>query len=321
MKTGLTLGKFAPLHRGHQRLIETALAEVDRLIVLIYEAAETHVPLAKRARWIRALYPQVEVIEITDGPTEVSDDPEITALHDAFLRRMVGDRGVTHFYSGEFYGDHVSRALGAIDRRLTRDACSGTRVRTDPFVRREDVDPIVYRDLITKAVFLGAPSTGKTTLAEALAGRYSTVWMPEYGREYWDKHQVNRRLTLDQLVEIAEGHREREDILIRDANRYFFVDTDATTTHVFSHYYHGAAHPRLAQLAYEARDRYDVAFLCEDDVPYDDTWDRSGAANRTRMQAMIREDLARRGIDAIPLAGSLEDRMARVGLVINSRHA
>ena len=28
-KVGLTLGKFAPMHQGHQYVIETALAEMD----------------------------------------------------------------------------------------------------------------------------------------------------------------------------------------------------------------------------------------------------------------------------------------------------
>jgi NadR type nicotinamide-nucleotide adenylyltransferase len=321
MKVGLTLGKFAPLHRGHQELIETAISEMDRVIVMIYEAAETSIPLATRAGWIRRLYPDVEVLEVRDGPTEVSARPEVTAMHDEFLQRTVGHRGITHFYSGEFYGEHVSRALGAIDRRLTRTSASGTAVRTDPFGRRRDVHPIVYRDLITKAVFVGAPSTGKTTLAERLAREFGTVWMPEYGREYWEKHQVDRRLTLEQLVEIAEGHRRREDELIAESNRFFFGDTDATTTYVFSLYYHGQAHPRLAELAEQARDRYDFVFLCEDDIPFDDTWDRSGAVSRSRMQGMIRRDLAARGIDAIPLRGSIDERMARVREVICSRHA
>ena len=31
MRRGLVLGKFAPLHRGHQFLIEHALAQVDKI--------------------------------------------------------------------------------------------------------------------------------------------------------------------------------------------------------------------------------------------------------------------------------------------------
>lgn len=65
MKTlGLTLGKFAPLHKGHQLMIETALQEVDELIVVIYETSVSPVPLHIRANWIRRLYPSsVRVIE------------------------------------------------------------------------------------------------------------------------------------------------------------------------------------------------------------------------------------------------------------------
>ena len=39
--SGLTLGKFAPFHRGHQFVVETALAEMDEVIVIIYDAPET----------------------------------------------------------------------------------------------------------------------------------------------------------------------------------------------------------------------------------------------------------------------------------------
>ena len=50
MKTlGLTLGKFAPLHKGHQFMIETALQEVDELIVVIYETTVTPIQLHIRA--------------------------------------------------------------------------------------------------------------------------------------------------------------------------------------------------------------------------------------------------------------------------------
>lgn len=70
MTTGMTLGKFAPLHRGHQHVIETALRENDHVIVLIYAAPDIKCsPLEVRSHWIRQLYPQVEVIEAIDGPT------------------------------------------------------------------------------------------------------------------------------------------------------------------------------------------------------------------------------------------------------------
>ncbi|HTG00374.1 MAG TPA: AAA family ATPase, partial [Nitrospirota bacterium] len=238
MKVGLTLGKYAPLHQGHQLVIETALSEMDRVILMIYDAPETtSCPLPMRANWIRKLYPSVEVVEAWDGPTTVSDSPEMMKIHEEYILGALKGRTITHFYSSEFYGDHVSKALGAIDRRVDprRDKVPicATAVRSDLFANRHYLNSLVYRDLITKIVFLGAPSTGKSTIAEKLATLYSTKWMPEFGREYWEKNHVDRRLTLEQLVEIALGHRDREELLVPDANRYLFIDTEAITTYMF----------------------------------------------------------------------------------------
>jgi HTH-type transcriptional repressor of NAD biosynthesis genes len=73
-------------------------------------------------------------------------------------------------------------------------------------MHREHVPPLVYRDLIANVVFLGAPCRGKTTITECLAHDFGTRWMPEYGRQYWEEHQVDRRLSPAQFVQIAEGH-------------------------------------------------------------------------------------------------------------------
>lgn len=314
MRTGLTLGKFAPLHKGHQLLIERALAATDHLTVIVYDVPEiTTIPLPIRSDWIRKLYPSVDVLEAWNGPTGVGNTPEIMEAHEDYILKLLNGRRITHFFSSEFYGDHVSKALGAKDCRVdeTRSTVpiSGTTIRNNLFANKQFIHPEVYRDLITKIVLLGAPSTGKTSLAQALANEFNTTWMPEYGREYWEKNQKNRRLTLEQLVEIAEEHIQREDMLTLEANRFLFVDTDATTTNMFSHHYHGKSHPRLTQLAKNTRHRYDLFFLCGDEIPYDDTWDRSGQTNRTTFQKQVREDLNQRKTSFIELEGSVDARM------------
>lgn len=320
--TGLTLGKFAPLHKGHQLVIETALAETEHVVVLIYNCPETtDVPLNVRSRWIRDIYPSVEVIEAWDGPTEVGATPEIKQMHEEYILKTLPGRRITHFYSSEFYGEHVSQALGAknrlVDPGRAKLSVTGTLLRQNPYQYRQFIHPRVYRDLITNVVFLGAPSTGKTTIAEKLAQEFGTVWMPEYGREYWETHHVDRRLTLGQLTEIAEGHLEREEALLCEANRYLFADTNALTTYIFSLYYHGEADKRLIDYANAASARYDLVFLCDVDIPYDDTWDRSGEGNRQVFQQRIVGDLAERKIPYFLLRGSLEERIACVKRVLN----
>lgn len=150
--TGFTLGKYAPFHKGHQFVIETALAEMDRVVVLIYDAkAQTAIPLGVRASWIRAIYPEVEVIEGHNGPTATGNTPEIQQLQDAYIRNMLGGRQITAFYSSEPYGEPTSHALGAINRQVDPQRAhvpiSATLIRANPEKYRPFLHPIVYRDL------------------------------------------------------------------------------------------------------------------------------------------------------------------------------
>jgi HTH-type transcriptional regulator, transcriptional repressor of NAD biosynthesis genes len=319
---GLTLGKFAPLHQGHQLVIETALSEMDEVVAIIYDCPDTTpVPLPLRAAWIRELYPAVQVVEAWDGPLEVGHTEEIKRKHEDYVINHLKIGEITHFYSSEFYGDHMSRALGAVNRLVdpsrTVVSVSATEIRRDPFSFRSYIHRRVYRDLITNVVFLGAPSTGKTTIAERLAREYQTVWMPEYGREYWDEHQVARRLSLSQLEEIAEQHLLREEELLSQANRFLFTDTNALTTSIFAHYYHNSTTPRLEELATRACGRYDLVFVCDADIPYDDTWDRSGDTNRLVFQKQVCADLILRKVPSFTLRGDLETRIEYVKSIVD----
>ncbi len=319
---GLTLGKFAPLHKGHQSVIEAALAEMDEVTVIIYDAPETtSIPLNIRSNWIRKLYPQVKVIEAWNGPTEVGDTDDIKRSHENYILKHLKVSNITHFYSSDFYGEHMSIALSATNRLVNTSRnvlpISGTKVRENPFLCREYISPIVYRDLITNVVFLGAPSTGKTTIARRMADEYKTVWMPEYGREYWEKNQVNRKLSPEQLVEIAEGHLQRENECLYQADQYLFTDTNAITTFMFSLYYHQSVHEKLIEMANLAQSRYDLVFLCDVDIPYDDTRDRSGDVSRNILQKQIIGDLLARKIPFIVLNGNLETRVAKIKKILS----
>ncbi len=317
MNIGLTLGKFSPLHKGHQLLIETALKEMDQLYVMVYDSPETtNIPLTVRAGWIRTLYPQVKIIEAWDGPTAAGYTPEVMKIQDTYILSQVQNLGISHFYSSEPYGDHVSKALKAVNRTIDIDRrlvpISGTAIRANPYEAKSYLTDIVYRDHVTNVVFLGGPSTGKSTIAEHLARELSTAWMPEYGREYWDQHQENRRLTPAQLVEIAEGHLVREDAMLLKARNVLFTDTNVLTTRIFSYHYHGMAEPALEDLALRQAGRYDLYFLCDTDIPYNHTYDRSGEANREIMQKQIIADLHCRKIPYITLRGNTAERAAKV---------
>lgn len=151
-KTGLTLGKYAPFHKGHEYVLETMLKEMDEVIVVIYDTDVTTIPLQARAGWIQKIYPSVIVIEARGGPDGVPHDREYEIREEQFISGLLDGKKITAFYSSEYYGEHMSKALGCIDRRVdeAREVVpiSARLIREDPYKFREYISDMVYQDLL-----------------------------------------------------------------------------------------------------------------------------------------------------------------------------
>ena len=102
------------------------------------------------------------------------------------------------------------------------------------------------------------------------------------------------------------------------ANRYLFIDTDASTTRNFSRHYHDRCDARLDAFVTETPTRYDGFFLCLPDFPHADTWDRSGEVFRESFQRRTEADLIARRIPYHKIGGSIEERMRKVASVLNN---
>ena len=152
---GLIIGKFAPLHKGHQYVIETALKEVDNLIIFIYDCPETiDIGVDVRAAWLKKLYPNAKVVEVYNGPKILGKTPYIMKLHsDCIISklRQINENGITHFYSSEFYGEHMAKVLNCINRQVDPKReiynISATQIRDNPEKYKEFIEDIVYKDL------------------------------------------------------------------------------------------------------------------------------------------------------------------------------
>jgi nicotinamide riboside kinase len=174
-------------------------------------------------------------------------------------------------------------------------------------------------NLVEKIVFVGAESTGKSTLAEYLAREFDTVFVPEIGRFIWE--QKKGQLNVDDYVDIAVRHRQAEAEAALRANRYLFVDTGALTTlllgYCFGHIQQ--APDELLRYADECKHRYAHHFVCADDIPYEVDPARENEAWRGRIQKLVLEDLQARAIPYTVLTGSVEERAARVRSVLEGR--
>ena len=309
MTTALVVGKFAPLHRGHQDMIEAAAEMSDHLVVLCWARPDfTFADSETRAAWIRTLYPNTTVIV----PADPSEDDAPGEVHRDFCANVLAAEGISIdlVVSAEDYGDPLAERLGAIHHRLDRTerGISGTMVRADPHGCAEHLDPLVYASFVKKVVLLGAESTGKSTLAKALAERFGTAWVHEYGREYYELR--GGRLNLEDYVEIARVHRSREDEAARSAREWLFVDTNALTTMMFSHLYDRDSLDELRLLAAECADRYALTLVCDDDIAFEQDGWRDTDDWRGRMQGLVLADLAVREIPYVVVSGDLEQRLA-----------
>lgn len=284
MRRGLVVGKFMPLHRGHQLLIETGLATVDELTVVVYDTfvddeSAKLMPASKRAGWVSKLYPQVHNVVVLPDPVEGDhtshDDPSLAKVYAdqvAFLGQF------THVFSSENYGAPYAKALGAehvsVDAARDLMPISGTKFRSDMYRYRAFVDPLVYRSLIQKVVFVGTESTGKSTLARMLAQKYGTLHTSEYGRTLWEQHTANgTKPSFHDFLTIGLTQYEQEQAAVLHSNKFLFCDTNAWTTMLWSEMYYGTADSRLYDLVYSTADEYEW-FLCENDFAWVDDGSR-----------------------------------------------
>lgn len=133
MKVGFTIGKFAPLHKGHQYLIEKGLSEMDKFYVVIYETDVTKIPIETRANWIKKMYPEAELIYAKNPPSQYGLDEESVKIQTDYLKEILKEITVTHFYNSEPYGKFVARDLKIkevqVDRKREKYPISGTAIR------------------------------------------------------------------------------------------------------------------------------------------------------------------------------------------------
>ena len=166
--------------------------------------------------------------------------------------------------------------------------------------------------LCLRVVLYGPESTGKTTLAKALADHYQTSWVPEFARSYlqekWDKQQAV--CTLADLPIIAQGQLAAENTAIAQANRLIFCDTNILVTKVWSEtHFEGYCAPELNTIL--AQTHYDLYLLTSIDVPWekDDLRDRPN--DREQMFIYFKQQLEAYNFPFLVLEGSLEERIQK----------
>jgi NadR type nicotinamide-nucleotide adenylyltransferase len=154
---------------------------------------------------------------------------------------------------------------------------------------------------------LGGESSGKTTLARALAAALDTVWVPEYGRQLWE--DLRRTLSADELVQVARTQIDWEEQHAARARDWLVCDTTPLTTLQYCLHDHGRAPPELQALA---RRRYGLTVLCQPDFDFVQDGCRRDDGFRAQQHAWTLARLAEMGVTPLVVHGSAESRLAQV---------
>jgi HTH-type transcriptional regulator, transcriptional repressor of NAD biosynthesis genes len=337
-RCGLIVGKFSPLHRGHEFLIESALRSCEHLVLLTYSNPELPGCSAeRREQWLAQLYPQTTRLVVSHewlahrygGELSMPRNDAADDEHRAFVQRLLREElrlAVDAVFTSESYGpgfaEHLQRGAPAgrtvkhvlVDAGRVQVPVSASFVRADVHARRDWLSPAVYATFVERVAVLGGESSGKSTLARDLAQELGSLHCPEYGRELWMER--SGELQLSDMLAIARQQVEREDRLAERCNRYLVCDTSPLTTLFYSRDLFGTAAPELEALA---RRPYAHTILCAPDIPFHQDGTRRDATFRAQQQTWYERELSDREIPYLALSGDPAARVAGARAFLRSR--
>lgn len=331
-RTGLVIGKFSPLHKGHEFLIRSALECCKNLYIFSYytpefRGCESH----QRERWLKGLFPTAKVFVIDDRYTQTRYNFSLPPVDSTDLveRRFAGflwvnlvNKPLDTVFTSENYGEGFASELTSyfanytdfppvrhvmVDLERKNFPISGTQLRNDIHGLKQYVSPFVYASFVERICLLGGESTGKSTLVERLANEFETNFVEEYGRTL--SEEKDNKLEFEDLLRIAKTHIACEEQMAETANRYLFIDTSPLTTLLYSNYLFGRADPKLEWLSNR---KYDRTFLCSPDFEFVQDGTREGNGFREKQHKWYLKELAERNIPFKLLTGTAEERIVQV---------
>lgn len=322
MKCGFLLGRFMPPHAGQVALIGSAAALVDELTIMVTARIGDPIGGAIRADWLRDLFPSCKIIvhELSEasGDAAAPDWKEwaaiVRAAHPApidFVFAGEADGALLARHLAAFFVPLGGRILGA-DRNAL-GGLSGSAIRADWWPYWSWLPGPVRNHYALTVSLHGVESTGKSTLAEQLAGHYSTVVVPEYGRAHCEAHGTDCReedLLLIGLAQQAEIEAARPW-----CNRLLVTDTDALMTAAWSQMMIGYVPDQL--VCHRKADLYlmlapDLAFVDDATRVYREP------AERDRFDRIARDVLRMTKCNVVEIAGQGEARFEAAVVAIDA---
>lgn len=334
-RTGLVVGKFCPLTRGHQYLIDTAISQCDQLIIISYTSQNfENCEPTERERWLKRLYPAAQVHVFKEDEWVPQDDaPE--RIHRQFCAQFLlqeHETTVQAVFTSETYGDGFAESLSqyftaclktpikvdhvCVDAARTTVLISGTAIRSMPWAVGETawdelISPIVRASFVPRIAILGGESSGKTTLCARLSNQFSMRWVPEFGRTFTEQIGGTQNLVYEDLEYIGRTQIEHEIEVAKHVRLgdLLLCDTTPLTTMFYSVVMFNRSSSKLQSYAER---KYARVYLCDINIPHENDGTRFDEAFRERAHDWYVRELCVRGVDYKLLTGTVDERVQQV---------
>lgn len=307
-KTGLVLGKFCPLHKGHMLLISTALSDVERLYIVVDNIMDDVIAVDKRIQWVKNEYPEAIVLTQPHSlPQDPSETPEFWNIWRETLFALLPEK-IEAIFASENYGKRLANELNAefimVDCQRQQIPISATSIRNDIIRHWEYLSASAKADLVTTICVFGPESTGKSTLTKQLAAYFGVPYVDEYAETII--RSKNGDITVEDMVFIVRGHHEKIRQAMALLPPILFVDTDAIASKIWSNELFGKESPIIEE--YIKRQDFTHYLLLDVDLPWQEDVHRYRPDNRKDFYARCKRELDSRDKSYSVISGHGQER-------------
>ena len=307
---GIVVGEFRPLHKGHELLIQSALAECTEVMIISYTSVNYGFPVGLRERWLKEMFPSTRVVVKSSG---MPDDDADGDLHRRFCCEIMEEQNFIDdvIFTSEDYGVGFAEFTSTYFEKIVSHVCvdearkvvpiSGTTLRSWPreSMMWQKYTSDVVRESPVRVMFIGPESSGKSTISTHLASVTGRPCIQEYGRTLFEQ---KGHLDLDDMVIIAKTQLQYEAEAIEAGHDLIFCDTSPLVTEFYSKEWYGPVHPELEKIA---ESKYDLILFCERDFGYIDDGTRNGVEFGDKQIRYYRQNLIQPYFE---LSGSIQER-------------
>jgi HTH-type transcriptional repressor of NAD biosynthesis genes len=320
-KHAIVIGKFMDMHVGHVALINFARNQAEKLTVILSKEENERVDINLRNQWLNNTFGIEVTVFVLDCfmhglPTKEESDVEVSRVWVNFIKQkfpsvdlIVGSEDYIGYMAREGNLDYTM-----YDKPRTINPCSSTSVNHGGF---KYYCTEAKHSQIKRVIFVGAESTGKTTMVNKISEAMQVRCVVEQARFYMNK---DGSYSKHDLIEFALAQELAVLSAVKSATKpLLLIDSSAVTTYTYARRKFGVVNKLLAQLL--KQEKADLYIVLAPTVPFtqDGTRKMTSMEERLSFHNETLELLQAMGVNySVVLADTYSERELQVHELIVS---